>query len=60
MTGENLLEYVMGIDGCGAPVYRAPLKSWARAFAFAGGGEYLRTLEKLATKIRQSIANNST
>ena len=60
MTGENLLEYVMGIDGCGAPVYRAPLKSWARAFAmFAGGGELPANIRETCCKIRQSIANNS-
>ena len=60
MTGENLLEYVTGIDGCGAPVYRAPLRSWARAFAlFAGGGELPANIRETCSIIRQSIAKNS-
>ena len=60
MTGENLLEYVTGIDGCGAPVYRAPLRSWARAFAlFAGGGELPASITETCSIIRQSITKNS-
>jgi len=60
MTGENLLAYVTGIDGCGAPVYRAPLKSWARAFALlAGGGDLSEQIRDACSKIRQSIAYNS-
>lgn len=59
MTGENLLEYITGIDGCGAPVYRAPLGSWARAFAlFAGGGELPANIRETCSIIRHSIAKN--
>ena len=57
MTGENLLAYVTAIDGCGAPVYRAPLKKWARAFAvFAGGGEMPIETKEACLKVRKSIA----
>ena len=45
MTGSDLTAYPIGIDGCGAPVYRAPLGNWARAFAlFASGGVLPREL----------------
>jgi L-asparaginase II len=40
MTGVDLMQHTTGVDGCGAPVFSAPLGNWARAFAlFAGGGE---------------------
>ena len=43
MTGLDLMQYPHGIDGCGAPVFSAPLGNWARAFAlFAGGGDLTR------------------
>ena len=44
MTGVDLMQHTTGVDGCGAPVFSAPLGNWARAFAlFAGGGElYLK------------------
>lgn len=59
MTGENLLEYITATDGCGAPVYRAPLRKWARAFALFAGGEGLSDETRQACQqIRKSIAAN--
>ena len=57
MTGLDLMQYTHGIDGCGAPVFSAPLGNWARAFAlFAGGGELPRTRHNACQRIRKSIA----
>ena len=59
MTGADLLANVTAIDGCGAPVYRAPLGNWARAFAlFAGGGEMQASRRLACEKLRYSIAAN--
>ena len=38
MTGLDLMQYPHGIDGCGVPVFSAPLGNWARAFALFAGG----------------------
>ena len=60
MTGSNLLNNVVAIDGCGAPAYRAPLINWARAYAlFAGGGSLPDITRESCLRIRNSIANNS-
>lgn len=57
MTGLDLMQYTHGIDGCGAPVFSAPLGNWARAFAlFAGGGELPETRHNACQRIRKSIA----
>ncbi|MGC6518382.1 MAG: asparaginase [Candidatus Puniceispirillaceae bacterium] len=57
MTGEALEENVVAIDGCGAPIYRAPLHSWAKAFAlFAGGGAISGATKDACAIIRDSIA----
>ncbi len=57
MTGVDLMRYPYGVDGCGAPVFAAPLINWARAFAvFCGGNE--RTKERIfaCKKIQNCIA----
>ena len=57
MTGLNLMHYPNGIDGCGAPVFSAPLGNWARAFAlFAGGGDLPDARHEACQRIRKSIA----
>ena len=57
MTGLDLLQYAHGIDGCGAPVFAAPLGNWARAFAlFAGGGHLSEKRNQACQRIRNSIA----
>ena len=43
MTGLDLMHYLNGIDGCGAPVFSAPLGNWARAFALFAGGVICQT-----------------
>ena len=59
MTGSDLLANVTAIDGCGAPVYRAPLGNWARAFAlFALGGIQPPIREQACIRIRKSIAEH--
>ena len=59
MTGSDLMTYSHGIDGCGAPVYSAPLGNWARGFAlFAGGGILPKLREQACGELRQSIAAN--
>jgi len=59
MTGSNLTAYNIGIDGCGAPVYRAPLGNWARAFAlFASGGVLPPTREQACLRLRRAIAHH--
>ena len=59
MTGVDLMQYTTGIDGCGAPVFSAPLGNWARAFAlFAGGGELPAMRTAACQRIRRSIAAN--
>jgi len=59
MTGVDLTQYTTGIDGCGAPVYSAPLGNWARAFAlFAGGGELTDQRNAACQRIRKSIASH--
>ena len=57
MTGSDLTAYPIGIDGCGAPVYRAPLGNWARAFAlFASGGVLPPAREQACLRLRRAIA----
>ena len=57
MTSSNLLANVTAIDGCGAPIYRAPLINWARAFAlFAGGGSLPDITRQACSRLRESIA----
>ncbi|MBT5912577.1 asparaginase [Rhodospirillaceae bacterium] len=57
MTGLDLMQYTHGIDGCGAPVFSAPLGNWARAFAlFSSGGELPETKHEACQRIRTSIA----
>ncbi|MDC3286882.1 asparaginase [Alphaproteobacteria bacterium] len=57
MTGLDLMQYTHGIDGCGAPVFSAPLSNWAKAFAlFAGGGELPEIRHEACQRIRKSIA----
>ena len=57
MTGLDLMQYPHGIDGCGAPVFSAPLGNWARAFAlFAGGGDLPDERHDACQRIRKSIA----
>jgi len=57
MTGLDLMQYSHGIDGCGAPVFSAPLGNWARAFAlFAGGGDLPDARHEACQRIRKSIA----
>ena len=59
MTGIDLMTHSHGIDGCGAPVYSAPLGNWARAFAlFAGGGVLPEAREKACLDLRKAIAEN--
>ena len=59
MTGTDLMTHSHGIDGCGAPVYSAPLGNWARAFAlFAGGGILPMTRERACLDLRKAIAEN--
>ena len=59
MTGANLTRHTIGIDGCGAPTFSAPLNNWARAFAlFAGGGELPAKRTAACQRIRESIASN--
>jgi len=59
MTGTDLPAYATAIDGCGAPVYAAPLGNWARAFTlFAGGGELPDRRQMACQTIRSSIAAN--
>jgi len=57
MTGSDLMHYAHGIDGCGAPVFAAPLGNWARAFAlFAGGGDLPEARHLACQRIRKCIA----
>ena len=57
MTGSDLTAHTIGIDGCGAPVYRAPLGNWARAFAlFASGGVLPPAREQACLRLRRAIA----
>jgi len=57
MTGLDLMQYPHGVDGCGAPVFSAPLGNWARAFAlFAGGGDLTDARHEACQRIRKSIA----
>lgn len=57
MLGLDLMQYVHGVDGCGAPVFSAPLVNWARAFAiFAGGGEPFEGRVAACKRIRMCIA----
>ena len=57
MTGVDLMQHTTGIDGCGAPVFSAPLGNWARAFAlFAGGGELPDERTAACQRIRKCIA----
>ena len=59
MTGVDLMQHITGLDGCGAPVFSAPLGKWARAFAmFAGGGELPDEKIAACQKIRKSIASH--
>ena len=59
MTGVDLMQHATGTDGCGAPVFSAPLVNWARAFAlFAGGGELKAQRTAACERIRKSIASN--
>ena len=59
MTGTDLMTHNHGIDGCGAPVYSAPLGNWARAFAlFAGGGIIPQAREAACLELRKAIAEN--
>ena len=59
MTGVDLMQYVRGVDNCGAPALSAPLGNWARAFAlFAGGGEFSDERTAACQRIRKSIASN--
>lgn len=59
MTGAKLDQNITAIDGCGAPVFRAPLHKWAKAFAlFAGGGEVPTATQQACQTIRKSIATN--
>ncbi len=57
MTGADLWSNTKAIDGCGAPVYRAPLGNWARAFAlFAQGGQQSADRDAACQRLRESIA----
>ena len=57
MTGSNLTAYGQGIDGCGAPVFSAPLGNWARAFAlFSSETELSEARHHACQRIRKSIA----
>ena len=57
MTGLGLMQYPHGVDGCGAPVFFAPLGNWARAFAlFAGGGDLPDTMHEACQGIRKRDA----
>ena len=59
MTGVDLMQHTTGVDGCGAPVFSAPLGNWARAFAlFAGGGELPDERTAACQKIRKCIASH--
>jgi L-asparaginase II len=59
MTGSDLTSFANGIDGCGAPVYSAPLGNWARAFAlFAGGGLLPIARETACADLTKAIAAN--
>ena len=61
MTGLDLMSYATGVDGCGAPVFSAPLGNWARAFAIFSGSEQLSEMRYYACqKIRKSIAAEPT
>ena len=55
MTGLDLMHYPNGIDGCGAPVFSAPLGNWARAFALFAGGGYLPDARHKACRIRKTL-----
>ena len=57
MTGLDLMSYAQGVDGCGAPVFAAPLGNWARAFALFSGSKNISEMRYNACqKIRKSIA----
>ena len=59
MTGVDLMHYTTGLDGCGAPVFSAPLVNWARAFAlFAGGGQLSDERAAACQRIRKCIASH--
>lgn len=59
MTGVDLTHYTTGIDGCGAPIFSAPLGNWARAFALFASCEELPAKRTAACqRIRKSIASN--
>ena len=58
LTGQNILEFPHGIDGCGVPAFSAPIKIWARAFArFASGDDIPEELNEGRKIISNSIAN---
>lgn len=57
MTGSDLMASALGIDGCGAPAYSAPLGNWARGFAmFAGGGVLPDARQQACATLRDAIA----
>lgn len=59
MTGCDLMTHTTGIDGCGAPVYSAPLGNWARAFAlFADGDTLPETRQAACQRLRHAIASH--
>ena len=59
MTGCDLMQHVTAIDGCGAPVYSAPLGNWARAFALFADGDALPERRQAACqRLRHAIASH--
>jgi L-asparaginase II len=57
MTGLDLMQFPHGVDGCGAPVFSAPLANWATAFAlFTGFGDLPVARLNACQRIRKSIA----
>ena len=57
IMGLNILNYPVGVDGCGVPAFSAPIKNWATAFArFASGENLSSDLANACKKITLSIA----
>ena len=58
LSGQNILEFPFGVDGCGVPAFSAPIKVWAKAFAsFANSKGLSDELKKGKELISNAIYN---
>ena len=58
LSGQDILEFPFGVDGCGVPAFSAPIKVWAKAFAsFADSKGLSDELKKGKELISNAIHN---